>query len=134
MEAVANLARLRAHIEGRQPLPPDLASWVLDIVAANVGRAEVLARRDQHLIAAGELIGGTVNRRATIIAGEARALARCWPRLAMRSPEPGTPRAHIHAARLTAEIPGDRRLREILSAAKVGTPDPSNCQLISRNL
>jgi hypothetical protein len=115
-EFADHLARLRAHVEGRQPLPFDLGAWVIGQLS-RIGGADVLrVERDQHLITAGELVGGPVRRRAAEILAADRALSRAWTIHAQRAPELGTLRGHVHAARLFAPVPADRQLRIILSA------------------
>lgn len=113
----AQLARLRAHLEARQPLPADLAAWTLSRVAEAAGSEVLKRQRDAHLFQAGELVGGSTRRRASEILAEARILDRLGRRLWDQSPLPGTVRGEVHAARCIAPIPGERRLRAILSSA-----------------
>lgn len=116
-DALAQLTRLRAHLEARQPLPGDLAHWVLDQVAASLAREDLTRWRDQHILRAGHLVGGSVRHRAGTIVREALVLERRWQYHASAKPELGTIRGEIHAARLAAPIPAERRLRMILSGA-----------------
>lgn len=111
------LQRLRAHLEGRQPLPSDLGDWLLEQLAQQAGADVLRDQRDAHLRRAGDLVGGSIRRRASVILVEAKALERQWSLHARRAPELGTPRGEVHAARLILPLPAERRLRIVLSCA-----------------
>ncbi len=116
-EAAAQLARLRAHIEGRQALPVDLGHWVLEQIARSVGAATLRDRRDAHLRAAGALIGGSIYRRAREIEVQAALLRRFRP-AHLQNLVPGSVHSEILAAQRFGALPRDRQLRAILR------PDP----------
>lgn len=109
------MARLRAHIEGGRPLPPDLGAWTLERIGAAASTDYLRVRRDAWLRWAGELLGGSVRARALGILQEEARLARTWSAIAARSPDLSTARGAVHAARLILPIPAERRVREILT-------------------
>ena len=114
-DALGQLTRLRALLDARQPLPGDLARWVLEQVASSLDRQELTDLRDQHLCRAGHLAGGSVRYRAGQVLREVQLLERRWNQHAIALPELGTFRGEVHAARLIAPIPAERRLRMILA-------------------
>lgn len=116
------LARTRALVEASQPLPADLADWVIDQLHRPVAADYLRLRRDQHLRLAGEIVGGTINARVVGILREATVLDRCWRVYAQREPEPGTARGAVHRARLIGPIPGRRRLFSILQTSVQSAP------------
>ncbi len=109
----AQLARLRAHIEGRQPLPLDLGHWALAQLARCTGAAALRDQRDHHLRAAGALIGGSIYRRAREIEAQAALLHRFRP-ARLQGLAPGSVQSEILAAQSFGALPRHRQLRVIL--------------------
>lgn len=117
------LARVRALIQARQPLPPDLGSWVESQLEAQAAKDYLRLRRDQYLRQAGEIAGGSsISYRVRAIQRAAAELNRAWAVYAARDPEPGTLKGAVHRARLILPIPGRRRLFEILQKGVQPSP------------
>lgn len=108
------LARTRALVQARQPLPADLGQWVLDRLGDQVHTDYLRLQRDACLRDAGAIIGGPLAGQVRGILSEAKVLDRCWSHYAQREPEPGTVRGAVHRAHLILSIPGRRRLYTIL--------------------
>lgn len=98
------LARLRAHVEGRLALPPDLGGWVLDQLAAGLRAEQALAARDALIRLAARQLPGVPHRKAAALAAEARRLDRM-----ARPPEPGTVAALLVDARRYRPLPSTPR-------------------------
>lgn len=103
-EVADQLARLRVHVEGRLPLPPDLGGWVLDQLAAGLRAEQALAARDKLIRLAALQLPGVPHRKAAALAAEARRLDR----LAL-PPSPGTVAALLSDARRFRPLPRTAR-------------------------
>lgn len=90
------VARLRALIEARLPVPTDLAGFVLD-AAERAARSTPMAMRDRIIRDAAALIGGTHWQRAAVLASVA---AR---------PGGGPIAERLAAARAHADLPSSIR-------------------------
>ncbi|MFT3792125.1 MAG: hypothetical protein QM741_13860 [Rudaea sp.] len=113
------LARLRAHVEGRQPLPLDVGVWTIERIASLSGGAGLRQQRDANLCAAGRLIGGTIRTRAH----EILRIDAMLSRLSARGQAPrrlGLAGGLVLHARGLWPIPADRQLREILASSSAG--------------
>ena len=114
------LARARALLHAR--IPPDLATWILAQLDDQVRADYLRKRRDEYLRQAGELIGGTVNGRASQILRHAAPLERCWPVYRERDPEPGTALGAVHSAMRIMPIPKRRQLLKVLQRGVHSSP------------
>lgn len=108
-------ARAAALMAAGLPLPVDVASWVLRQLADGCSGEEARALRNEHLRAAGRIVGGSARRRAAAILEESRRIERrAWRD---RVPELGTFSGEVLAAMLLLwPLPAERQLREVLGA------------------
>lgn len=106
----AHLARLRAIIGAGQPLPRDLASWVLDMLALALPAAERRRLRDEAIRRAASHLAGSTWERARRLAASAR-----------RGHGPGAAgdvALALREARTFAELPeSPRQYHRVLAAA-----------------
>lgn len=112
------LARVRALATSGMPLPLDLGAWVVAELERSAAHDYLRLRRDGHLRLAGELIGGSVNRRAGAILDLGARLERTWHLHRLLAPALGSAHGEVHAARLLGPLPRERRLRAILSGGR----------------
>ena len=106
---------MRVHIAAGMPLPDDLGEWTLRNLSEAASADYLRLQRDVWLLRASSMIGGSLRQRALGILAENARLSRNWSSLALSSPDPGTPRGAVHAARLILPIPAERRLRAIIA-------------------
>lgn len=109
------LARVRALATTGQPLPLDLGLWIVGELERSAAHDFLRLRRDQHLRHAGDLVGGSMNRRAREILTVGARLSRVWHFHKLKPPALGSIHGEVHAARLLGVLPRERRLRTILS-------------------
>ena len=106
------LTRLRVCLEAGRPPSPDLLSDAIECLSQYSDAADARSRRDALIRRAALLLPPSpAHRKATLLAREAKILARTWN--VLRSREPSlpycTPRDCLHAAGLLARLPASQR-------------------------
>lgn len=114
------LARTRALLEAGMPLPFDLATWVLAQLEESTSADYRRLVRDEHLRAAGRLIGGTIRMQAM----EIRRIGKQYTNLARTysasfGVELRSATGRVWAAQLVGPLPGMRQLQSILRGSSV---------------
>lgn len=106
----ALIGRLRAVVDAGLQAPPDLA-WaaLLELERIQSTAAERRRQRDEHIIRAAALLGGSPAVCANALLKESRALDRVWGRVAGQPPELNTVRGELHAAALSGKLPSSAR-------------------------
>jgi hypothetical protein len=114
----AAIARFRVCCDAGIAPDAELLRAILAYVVRSAGAEARRGERDARVRRAGALLDGAPWARAGKLAAEAALLDRSWQRVRLQTPEAGTVRGELHAARLFMDLPESRRgFHRILVAA-----------------